>query len=169
MATRDSLSAVRALRDRMPAILLVGFGVDEVEREILACAEAGLAGYVPCDASLDELVLRIESVCRGELLCTPKIAASLFRRLEATTIASPASAQVLTLTSRERDVLILIDGGLSNKEIASRLNIEVSTVKNHVHHLLEKLKVTSRAQAAAQLDMPLLTREYRRHSHGTHI
>jgi DNA-binding NarL/FixJ family response regulator len=59
--------------------------------------------------------------------------------------------ETLLLTARERDVLVLIDAGLSNKEIAVRLNIEVSTVKNHVHNVLEKLHVTSRAQAAAQL------------------
>lgn len=162
MATRDSLSAVRTLREGMPDIPLVGFGVDEVEGEILACAEAGLAGYVPCDATLDDLVMRIESVCRGELMCTPKIAASLFRRLEARRLATTISPDALTLTARERDVLILIDAGLSNKDIASRLNIEVSTVKNHVHNLLEKLNVTTRAQAAAQLGTHVSTREQRR-------
>jgi DNA-binding NarL/FixJ family response regulator len=161
MATRDSIAAVRTLHDRLPATALLGFGVEEVEGEVLACAEAGLAGYVPCNASLDDLVSRIESVCRGELLCSPKIAASLFRRLETTRVAPAAAADALTLTARERDVLILIDDGLSNKEIASRLHIEVSTVKNHVHHLLEKLNVTSRAQAAAQLGTHLVTREQR--------
>ena len=55
------------------------------------------------------------------------------------------------LTRREREVLELIDAGLSNKEIAVRLHIEVSTVKNHVHNLLEKAQATSRTQAAAQL------------------
>lgn len=160
MATRDALSAIRTLRDRAPAIPLVGLGVDEVEGEILACAEAGLAGYVPCDASLDELVARIESVCRGELVCTPKIAASLFRRLALPRPGISPPLKSLTLTVRERDVLALIDAGLSNKEIASRLNIEVSTVKNHVHNVLDKLHVTSRAEAAAHLGTHLGTREH---------
>jgi DNA-binding NarL/FixJ family response regulator len=57
----------------------------------------------------------------------------------------------LSLTRREREIVVLIDDGLSNKEIAQRLNIEVATVKNHVHNLLEKLHVSTRAQAAAHL------------------
>jgi DNA-binding NarL/FixJ family response regulator len=151
------MAAIRALRERRPGTPIVGFGVEEVEGEVLACAEAGLAGYVPCDASLDDLVMRIQSVFRGELMCPPRIAASLFRRLESASANAAPAATALALTSREREVLTLIGGGLSNKEIAGRLNIEVSTVKNHVHNLLEKLQVTSRAQAAARLGTRVTT------------
>jgi DNA-binding NarL/FixJ family response regulator len=159
MALRNSLLGAKTLHHEMPTVPLVGFGVEEVEGEILACAEAGLAGYVPCDASLDDLVTRIESVCRGELLCSPRIAAALFRRLEACSVTVTPHASAVTLTARERDVLVLIDAGLSNKEIASRLNIEVSTVKNHVHNVLDKLHVTSRAEAVAHLGTHVTTRE----------
>lgn len=148
MATRGSHEGIRLLREVSPQMRLIGFGVQEDEHEVLACAEAGLSGYVPCDASLDELVDCIESVARGELRCTPKVAAALFRRLELRTIAPPVPRA--DLTARERQVLGLIDGGLSNKEIAVQLSIEVSTVKNHVHNVLEKLQVQSRAQAATR-------------------
>jgi two-component system, NarL family, nitrate/nitrite response regulator NarL len=148
MATRGSYDGIRQLRDAAPSVRLVGFGVEENEREVLACAEAGLSGYVPCDASLDDLVECIECVARGELRCTPKMAAALFRRLEVRQVPAPAAR--VDLTTRERQVLDLIDGGLSNKEIAVRLRIEVSTVKNHVHNVLEKLQVRSRAQVAAR-------------------
>lgn len=160
MATRGRLDVVRRIRDAAPGVHIVGFGVDEIESEILACAEAGLAGYVPCDASLDDLVARIASVCRGELLCTPKMAAAMFRRLQ---LRDPDRTQPdrLVLTTREREVLALIEQGLSNKEIAVRLRIEVSTVKNHVHNLLEKLRVPSRMQAAARLTMPTPPRDRR--------
>jgi two-component system, NarL family, nitrate/nitrite response regulator NarL len=63
---------------------------------------------------------------------------------------APAGPQA-RLTSRERGIVALIDEGLSNKQIATRLGIEVCTVKNHVHHVLEKLEVTRRSQAAARL------------------
>lgn len=147
MATRDSIAGARRLHDTMPAVHIVGFGVREDEHEILTCAQAGLSGYVPCDASVDELVARIDSVARGELLCTPRMASMLFRRL-AHHAAEPPPVAAVDLTVREREVLTLIDRGLSNKEIAVRLRIELSTVKNHVHKLLEKLNVTSRLQAA---------------------
>ena len=159
MALRNSLSGARTLHQNMPNVPLVGFGVDEIEGEVLACAEAGLAGYVPSDASLEDLVMRIESVSRGELLCPPRIAAALFKRLEAASMNVASPARALTLTARERDVLVLIDAGLSNKEIALRLNIEVSTVKNHVHNVLDKLHVTSRSEAVAHLGTNVATRE----------
>jgi two-component system nitrate/nitrite response regulator NarL len=159
MATRQSLDVVRTIRLRDPDTRIVGFGVEEVEGEILACAEAGLAGYVPCDASLDDLVERVSRILRGELLCTPRMAAALFRRLELREPRPTQRAFGLVLTPREREVLKLIDGGLSNKEIAARLHIEVSTVKNHVHNLLEKLNVRSRMQAAARLGSHLSVRQ----------
>lgn len=159
MATRQSLSVVRTIRHHFPKAPVVGFGVDEVEGEVLACAEAGLAGYVPCDASLDDLVRQIETVHRGELLCTPRMAATLFRRLESRDRGDGQPPQAVTLTAREREVLRLVEGGLSNKEIAVRLNIEVSTVKHHVHNVLDKLQVTSRTQAAARLGTHVSVRQ----------
>lgn len=159
MATRQSLNVARNVRQLDPRPRVVGFGVEEVEGEILACAEAGLAGYVPCDASLDDLVERIASISRGELLCTPRMAAAMFRRLELRQDAPDPRAVGTILTAREREVLKLIDGGFSNKEIAAKLHIEVSTVKNHVHNLLEKLHVRSRMQAAAHLGSHLSVRQ----------
>jgi DNA-binding NarL/FixJ family response regulator len=79
-------------------------------------------------------------------------------------------ADVLVLTSREREVLGLMNGGFSNKEIATRLYIEVCTVKNHVHHILDKLQVSSRAQAVMKLSShppaDLRRTSQRAYSHG---
>ncbi|HEX4914312.1 MAG TPA: response regulator transcription factor [Vicinamibacterales bacterium] len=159
MATRNSLAVVRTIRQDLPSAHIIGFGVDEVEGEVLACAEAGLSGYVTSDASLDELVAGIESACRGELLCTPKMAATLFRTLEQRRRDEVSQPKSVILTAREREVLRLVDEGLSNKEISARLSIEVSTVKNHVHNLLDKLQVTSRLQAAARLGTHVSVRQ----------
>jgi DNA-binding NarL/FixJ family response regulator len=159
IATRQSLDVVRAIRRADTRSRIIGFGVAEIEGEILACAEAGLAGYVPGDASLDDVVERIEGIMRGELLVTPRIAAAMFRRLESGAPAERYEGIGSILTSREREVLRLIDGGLSNKEIAADLNIEVSTVKNHVHNLFEKLHVKSRMQAAAHLGSHMTVRQ----------
>jgi DNA-binding NarL/FixJ family response regulator len=155
MATRQSLEIARTIHEQAagvaPGMKIVAFGVEELEGDVLTCAEAGLSGYVPFDASVDDLVERVESVVRGELLCTPKIAAALFRNLHGRRDADGGTPDVVGLTSREREVLVLLNDGFSNKEIATKLFIEVCTVKNHVHHILDKLQVTSRAQAVMKL------------------
>ena len=101
------------------------------------------------DASVAELVAAIESVARGESLCTPSVAAALMRRLASLARSWADADPIEPLTRREREILELIDEGLSNKQIAQRLRIELPTVKNHVHHILGKLGVHRRAEAAA--------------------
>jgi DNA-binding NarL/FixJ family response regulator len=149
MATADGLDLVR--RMAMPHVRVVAFAVEETEHDVLLCAEAGAAGYVSPDGTLDDLVNTIRSVSRGELLCSPRIAATLFRALRVASPDTSVDRLALTLTAREREIAPLLERGLSNKEIASQLNIEVATVKNHVHNLLEKLQVGSRGEAAARL------------------
>jgi two-component system, NarL family, nitrate/nitrite response regulator NarL len=151
MATRNSLEIVRTVNDSTPAVRIIAFAVEELDPQIIACAEAGVAGYVCCEASTDDLLIAIESVMRGELRCPPRTAALLLHRLASLARGAPEPVVGVNLTAREREILVLIDDALSNKEIAQRLHIEVATVKNHVHSILEKLHVTTRAQAAARL------------------
>jgi two-component system nitrate/nitrite response regulator NarL len=147
MATRDSLAIVRAISSAAPSVKTIAFAIEELDREILACGEAGVAGWVAREGSLDDLVATIESVSREELVCSARMAATLFRRLASLRRTPQVAAD--PLTAREREIAALIERGLSNKEIAQRLNIEVATVKNHVHSILGKLQVGSRGAAAA--------------------
>lgn len=133
------------VRDTIPASRTVVFAVDEVEEDLLACAEVGVAGFVGRDASVEELLDAVASAQRGELHCPPRLASLMFRRL--TALVTGGSADRLSLTSRQIQIVRLIEAGLSNKEIARQLSIEVSTVKNHVHNVLGKLRVTHRWQA----------------------
>ncbi len=150
MATPESHRTARDVRDMTPDIPVVALGVAELEGDVLACAEAGVAGYLTREGSLEDLVATVENAARGELLCSPRIARGLFRRLA--TLAADHEPDLLQarLTSRERQIAHLIeqDLSISNKEIAGRLGIEVATVKNHVHNLLEKLNVHRRIEAA---------------------
>lgn len=151
MTTRDSLDGVRTLAASAPHCKIVAFAVDELESVIASCAEAGVAGYVPCEASIEDLAATVEGVSRDEPPCSPRVAATLFRRIAALAAGTHgAVSSGAVLSNREQQVLMLIRGGLSNKEIAQRLTIEVATVKNHVHSLLGKLGVATRAEAAAQ-------------------
>ena len=144
--TVDAANRVRKFSAMAPVIAL---GVADLDAEIIRCAEAGVVGYVSREGSLETLAMTIHSAVRGEILCSPQTAGSMLRRL-AVLSADRRAGAVGALTSREREILGLIDDGCSNKEIAARLGIEVATVKNHVHNLLEKLQVHRRAEAAAR-------------------
>lgn len=127
----------------------IAVGVPDKDEDILACIEGlGVVGYVALDASLEDLIQNIRAVMRGETLCSARIASLAFERVsalarQAETSRAMASA-VMGLTRREMEITKLIDDGLSNKEIATRLNIGVSTVKNHIHNILEKLQLHDR-------------------------
>jgi DNA-binding NarL/FixJ family response regulator len=141
MASDDSTTTLHELKELRPAVAVVGIGIPELDQEILACAERGMEGYVTREGSVEELVAAIEHAADGELHCTPKFAGLLMRRLAAVTAAHEPARMVERLTSREYEIVTLLGQDLSNKEIASRLGIEVATVKNHVHNLFEKLQV----------------------------
>ena len=121
------------------------------ESEIVSWAEAGAWSYVTRDASIAELVDAAVSAVRGEVRCSPRVAGSLFRRVSRLAAAAETAPAYTHLTAREREIVELIDEGLSNKEIAARLFIELATVKNHVHNILEKLNVARRGEAAAKV------------------
>jgi DNA-binding NarL/FixJ family response regulator len=145
------VAAARTIRQTTACAGLVALAAPEDDGSVIACAEAGVAAFVARDATLDELVATTRAVARGELPAhSPRVAAALLRRVAAGA-HPPAHAVLAPLTSRERQIVALIDEGLSNKEIAARLCIELSTVKNHVHNLLEKLGVRGRAEAAARV------------------
>jgi len=143
--------AVRAVVGAENGARVVVLGVREVEDDVIACAEAGVSGYVTREASLDELTDVVESVARGESPCSPRISALLLRRVAETAGRGRGVPAAERLTRREAEIVGLIDEGLSNKQIAGRLSIEPATVKNHVHSILEKLQVERRAEAAARV------------------
>lgn len=145
----DIASAVRAAT---PQVGIVAFAATSDEEIQLAGVEVGITGFVPRDGGLRELVDAVMSVVRGETFCSPQIIGSTFRRLAELTAAGRATASAVPVVSaREREIAELIDRGLSNKEIATRLHIGIATVKNHVHNILEKLQVTRRGEVGARL------------------
>jgi DNA-binding NarL/FixJ family response regulator len=143
----DFLGAPRRLARLTPPIPVVALGGFDTECEVIESAEAGIAGYVTREESVDDLVSALECAARHEIVCSPRITAALVRRVAAVAGTRRTSSPDARLTGRELDVLQLIDEGLSNKQIALRLHIELSTVKNHVHNILEKLQVARRAEA----------------------
>jgi DNA-binding NarL/FixJ family response regulator len=150
VAMTNAVATARSLLASTPSLKVVAFAVGDRDDDVLAVAEAGLAGYVPRDASLEDLALAILSAARGEVHCSPRTAATLFRRL-ATLAVGHSTGSYTPLTARELEIARLVGRGLSNKEIAAQLSIEVATVKNHVHNVLEKLKLRRRAEVTARV------------------
>jgi len=151
-ATRPgNLEHARALTDWTPAPKVVAFGVGETATELLALAAAGVAGYVRNDAAPDDVVRVVLSAMRGELVCSPRAAATLYNHLALLSRDSCDESSSSSLSKRELQIAVLLDRGLSNKEIARALGIQATTVKNHVHNILDKLNVRRRGEAAARL------------------
>lgn len=142
-----------SFRRAHPPIRVIAFGVGDDPTEIIGCAEAGVAGYVSSSACAADLVAVLDAVERDELRCTPFVAGTLLRRVSELAAAgsrqSPHSGpDASLLTTREAEVVALIEQGLMNKQIARRLGISLSTVKNHVHRILQKQAVVSRGDLA---------------------
>ena len=143
MPRLDGVGAMRELRVRLPStrvIVLTSFVDDE---RLLPALRAGAAGYLLKNSEPSEVTRAIRAAHDGEALLDPVVAARLVREIT----DPPASAQD-RLTPRERQVLALIARGLPNKLIARELEISEKTVKTHVGHVLEKLGVSDRTQAA---------------------
>jgi two-component system, NarL family, response regulator LiaR len=147
MPGMDGIAAIRALRERVPgarAIALTSFGDDE---RVFPAVRAGAAGDLLKDVEPGELVRAIRVVHAGQSVVHPAVASRLLEELAADGAAT-GRAPGEVLTAREREVLRLIARGRSNKVIARELGVSEKTVKTHVSHILGKLGVTARTQAA---------------------
>ncbi len=150
-ALPNGLAAVRRTRLLAPWVHVVAFAMAETEENVVAWAEVGAAGYIPRTAGLAELVSMLQNVMRGEQVCSSRVASCLMRRIANPTGRSKSEGKPCDpppLTRRELQIVQLINAGLSNKEIARRLNIGLATTKSHVHNVLGKLRLGRRGQAA---------------------
>jgi DNA-binding NarL/FixJ family response regulator len=148
VSLEEASSLMRTLRSEQTKSRILAFAVEERISAILEYAEAGADGFVTANASAAELTEAIVRTAAGELLVSPRIAAELLGRARQRANQQDEQGVARLLTAREHQVFSLVRQGRSNKEIARALGIAESTVKNHVHHVLEKLQVTTRTQAA---------------------
>jgi DNA-binding NarL/FixJ family response regulator len=158
--TQDvDLFDVRGIATQWSDVALVALGLNEQRQEVIRCGRAGFSGYVARDASIDSLCRTLSETVAGRLACPPEISGGLLRALFRRDQQADEADPDLALTRRESEVLELLGHGLSNKEIGSELCLRVATVKHHVHHILEKLKLPRRAQAMRRVrDAPWLGR-----------
>jgi two-component system, NarL family, nitrate/nitrite response regulator NarL len=141
-------SLVRELTASRPRLRVIALALAETPPNVIEWAEAGIAGFVTEDGTVSDLVRAIIAAAHDELVCSPLTAGALLRHARRRAHESHPGA---SLSPREVQIAQLVEQGLMNKEIASRLGIELTTVKNHVHRILEKLGVHRRADAAAHI------------------
>jgi NarL family two-component system response regulator LiaR len=140
----DGVGAMRALRERVPEARVIVLTSFLDEDKLLPAIRAGAAGYLLKNAEPKALVRAVEAAHAGEALLDPVVAARLVETLAADGGVDPIDR----LTPREHEVLVLIGRGFPNKRIAQELGLAEKTVKTHVSHVLAKLGVTDRTQAA---------------------
>lgn len=148
MALAESTRTVQALLAARPNLKVVALGVPEDGPEVVACAEAGISAYVAREATLEELGEVLRAALRGEATCSGRVVAGLLRHIALQARGRRDGDARAQLTPREREVLTLLESGMTNKQIARALDLQLSTVKNHVHNVLSKFGVAARSQVA---------------------
>mmetsp|Transcript_587 Transcript_587/g.1651 ORF Transcript_587/g.1651 Transcript_587/m.1651 type:complete len:224 (-) Transcript_587:91-762(-) len=137
------------LRAVCPCSKLVGIAIGSTSIDVADWAQLGVAGFVDDNGTIEDVVAAIRRVARGEFSSTPRTTAALVTALIDRVNQSQPPEGARRLTPRETQILLDLERGATNKEIARHLGISAATVKNHVHNVLEKLDVTRRQEAGA--------------------
>jgi len=139
----DGIEATRRIRSAQPEIHILILTISKQDKDLIGAIKAGARGYLLKNAESGEVIESIHRVMAGEAILPPHMMTRVFAEL-----ADPAPT-LGDLTGRETEILKLVARGLSNKEIGTELHISENTVKTHVRHILEKLNLSNRAEAAA--------------------
>jgi DNA-binding NarL/FixJ family response regulator len=150
----DGIGGVKAIRGAGRDLPIIMLTISDDDDDLFRAIEAGANGYLLKNMRPEQIFEGIRGAAHGEAPIAGAVAGRLLEALRNGGVAprrgaTEMSAEEMSLTRREAEILQLIAAGLSNKEIATRLTITEGTVKNHVHHALEKLHLTNRVQAAA--------------------
>jgi DNA-binding NarL/FixJ family response regulator len=152
----SDLRLISEVRAAIPGLKVVMIGMDDDPEIFLRAVRDGIVGFVLKDASAMEVAAAVRSVANDEGVCPPSLCLALFERV-ASQNAHHTSFVIrhnLGLTRREQQLVQMISHGLTNKEIASQLNLSEQTVKNHIHRMLRKLGATDRLGAVELCRMP---------------
>jgi DNA-binding NarL/FixJ family response regulator len=152
LRSQNGLQVVASLRKETPEIKVIGMGLIPTQSDIVEFVQAGASGFILKDATVEDFLQTIRSVAHGGKVLPPPLTGSLFSHVVEYALKKGKDRLIraVRMTKREREIIVLIAEGLSNKEIAQRLNIATYTVKSHVHNILEKLTLHSRLQIASK-------------------
>jgi DNA-binding NarL/FixJ family response regulator len=147
----SGLTIVTALTKDLPAARVIGMGLIPSQLDIVEFVEAGAAGFILKDATIEDFLSTIRAVAKGTRILPPLLTESLFTHIVELALrkARGRLPGAVRMTKREREIILLIAEGMSNKEIAARLNLSIFTVKSHIHNILEKMALHSRLEIAS--------------------
>jgi DNA-binding NarL/FixJ family response regulator len=151
LRNHNSLRAAEVIKKRFPAVKVIVMDFIPMESDLVDFVKAGVSGFIQKDATSDDFLKTVRSVAEGAKVLPPSLTGSLFSQIIELALrgGNPELFEAVRMTKRERQIIELISEGLSNKEIAQRINIATFTVKSHVHNILEKLALHTRLQVAA--------------------
>jgi DNA-binding NarL/FixJ family response regulator len=146
MPGMDGIEATRMITAGSPTVRVVILTTFDDDDSVYASLRAGASGFLVKDMALDDILTAIRIVAAGDALIAPSVTRRLIEEFAARPQPAPPRRQIHTITEREREVLILVGRGMSNREIAAHLYIAPATVKAHVARLLAKLDARDRVQ-----------------------
>jgi len=151
LGNSSSHGIVESVRKTAPQTKVIVMDLLPAQQDVIEFIKAGASGFIVKDATVEDFISTIRSVAGGVNVVPPALTGTLLSHIaDQTDIRSrPDVSEAVRMTKREREITGLIAEGLSNKEIAQRLNLATYTVKSHVHNILEKLALHSRLQIAA--------------------
>ena len=150
LRSQNSLHVVEVLKKELPEAKIIVMDLAPVQADILQYVKAGANGFILKDASLNDLLITIRSVAEGSTILPPLLVDSLFSQIVEHAVREGKSKikESVRMTKREREVIVLLSEGLSNKEIAQKIHISAYTVKSHIHNIMEKLALHTRLEIA---------------------
>jgi DNA-binding NarL/FixJ family response regulator len=146
------MQVINKIKKEVPEIGLAVMDLIIGQKEVIEFVQAGVCGFILSTATLDDFIKTVQAVGRGEKVLPEPLTNSLFSQIIDNGFESdhlPLLKKGIKITKREQDIIVLLGKGMSNKEIAQKLNLATYTVKSHVHNILEKLALHSRLQVVA--------------------
>ncbi len=145
----NSIQVVKTLKKDFKKIKIIVMDLVPVQEDVFLFVQAGVSGFILKDATVDDFLITIRSVARGDKILPPHLTESLFSQIVEKAVNESTPSRLIEsvkMTKREKQVIELLADGLTNKEIAQNLHLSTYTVKSHIHNILEKLALHTRIQ-----------------------
>jgi DNA-binding NarL/FixJ family response regulator len=150
LRNQSSLHVVEIVKKDFPQAKIIVMDLAPVQADILQYVKAGANGFILKDASLKDFLITIRTVFEGATVLPPLLIDSLFSQIvdHAVREGKTKIKEAVRMTKREREVIVLLGDGMSNKEIGHKIHISSYTVKSHIHNIMEKLALHTRLEIA---------------------